>query len=183
MNAIETLQSANVDLLVSGLEPPRGWFATPLLLEPIAIVVNPSNPVRSIDPSQLLAIFSGQIRSWAELEGPNQEIQPVLPLQGDEIRIAFERRGLMDYRPSPNTLLAPTVLAMAELVNDEPGAIGVMPLSQLTEGVRVLQLDGVRPSVEAVADERYPLYLEIVAIAPEEPSGLARSWLVWLQDQ
>ena len=48
-----------------------GWDA-------IAIIVHPDNPVQNLTQSQLKAVFTGTIRNWKELGGPDLAINPYI---------------------------------------------------------------------------------------------------------
>lgn len=168
-------------LLVSSAEPPADWFVTPLGWEGIVLAVHPQNRVRELDLEQLLAVFSGQLSNWEQLDGSSMAIEPVIPLEGDELREQLAAL-LMDGRPfTPAALLGPTPELTLELVADRQGAIGVLPLSAVSSAVRPLMVEGVAPRAGSVASGAYPLRAELLAAAPEEPDGQVREWLVWLQ--
>ena len=40
----------------------------------IQFVVHPSNPVKALTKAQLAGLFSGQIKNWSEIGGPNQPV-------------------------------------------------------------------------------------------------------------
>jgi ABC-type phosphate transport system substrate-binding protein len=84
---------------------------------------------------------------------------------------------------SSSALLAPDPAAVLSLVAEDAGAIGYLPLSQVTEEVRVARIDGILPGASTIADGRYPLRLTVLATAPQEPSGQVRDWIGWLQQQ
>ena len=179
--ALAVAKSGEVEVVISGVEPPPDWFAAVLKIEGIAVVVHPSNPLRVFSMEELAAIFTGSITSWQELGGVDEPIQPVIPLPGDEVRIHFESLIPGDSRPSPAAQLGPTPLAVSMIVAEDPGAIGYLPFSLVTEEVRPIRVDGVLPGPSTIQDGRFPLRLEILALAPDEPIGAAYDWLVWLQ--
>jgi DNA-binding transcriptional LysR family regulator len=180
-DALKAVETGSVDLLICGIQPPRGWFATPLSLEGIAVVVHPSNGIRSVNREDLAALFNSDIDTWSELGGEELPVQPVIPLPRDETRDYFAAQVLEGSGFSPSALLAPSPLAMSTLVAEGEGAIGYLPLSQVTDMVRVVRVDGVLPNTTTVEDGRYLLRMEILALAPEEPEGATREWLSWLQ--
>jgi DNA-binding transcriptional LysR family regulator len=165
--------------IIAGL-PPDGWFATPLGKDAIAVIVHPSNPVRDLDPNALGEIFTGRVQTWEDLAGRGGFIQPVIPLEGDELRHQFERIYLQgSYHLGSR--LAPTPQAMLEIVAENPDAIGFVPLHTLDSSVKALSIEGIRASDRSVSDGSYPLVFPILATAPEEPHGMLRSWLEWIQ--
>lgn len=179
--ALKVVEEGAVDVVVAGVQPPRDWFATALSIEGIAVVVHPANSIRSMNVEDLASLFNGDIDSWAELGGEELRVQPVIPLPGDETRGYFNAQVLADSGFSPGALLAPSPLAMTAMVSEDEGAIGYLPLSQVTDAVRIVRLDGVIPTTTNVQDGGYALQMEILALAPEEPVGATRMWLAWLQ--
>ncbi len=171
------------ELALAGGTPPDGWFATPLFEEGIAVIVHPGNRVRSYTLEDLAAVFSGQVRNWSDLGGANQAIQPIIPIATDEIRVQFESIVLGELSPAVNTLLAPTPSAMNRMIAEDPGAVGYIPLSILSEQVRAVRVEKFLPSIKSVQDGDYPLSITVLAFAPKEPIGALRDWLVWIQDK
>lgn len=179
--ALKAVEEGEADLLVAGIEPPAGWFVTPLGKEGIAVIVNPEIPVRSFSIETLADLFTGRIASWEVLGGPASAVQPVVPLGGDELRARFEGLVLSGSPSTPAAYLAPSPEAMVSLVGESAGAIGVLPLSALSESVRVVRVDGVLPGPSTIASGSYPFTLDVLALAPREPEGVLREWLVWVQ--
>ncbi|HLF36555.1 MAG TPA: substrate-binding domain-containing protein [Anaerolineales bacterium] len=175
---LPAVEAGEFELVVSAQEPPADWFATPLGWEPIVFAVHSGNPVHDLSLVQLASIFRGQASNWSLFDGPDLGITPIIPLRGDELREALAGVLLGNSRYSTQALLGPSPEATLALVGQTPGAIGILPLSAVVEGVLVLQVGGLAP---AVGDERYPLQVEVLGFAPQEPSGVVREWLAWLQ--
>ena len=179
--ALDAAEDGIADIIIAGTQPPQGWFATPLSLEGIAVVVNPSNGIRSLNLEDLASLFNGEINSWAELGGDDLPIQPIIPLPSDETREYMNTRVLEGSGFSPDAFIAPSPIAMLAMVTDDEGAIGFIPLSQASDMVRVVRVDGVLPQTATVGDGRYPLHMEILALAPKQPGGATHDWLAWIQ--
>ena len=175
---LPAVEAGEFELVVSAQEPPADWFATPLGWEPIVFAVHSGNPVHDLSLVQLASIFRGQASNWSLFDGPDLGITPIIPLRGDELREALAGVLLGNSRYSTQALLGPSPEATLALVGQTPGAIGILPLSAVVEGVLVLQVGGLAP---AVGDERYPLQVEVLGFSPQEPSGVVREWLAWLQ--
>ncbi len=176
--ALTAVDAGEFELVVSAQEPPAGWFATPLGWESIAFAIHSSNPVDNLSLAELARIFSGQAINWSEFDGPDLGITPIIPLRGDELREALAVDLLGELRFTTQALLGPNPEATLELVRQTPGAIGILPLSAVGQGVLLLQVGGVAP---AAGDDRYPLQVEVLGFAPQEPVGVVREWLAWLQ--
>ena len=181
--ALDRVEQGQAGLMVTSGEPPAGWFATPLGRLGLAVVVHPDNPVRDLSLDEVRDLFSGLSDSWDDVGGRELPVQPVLPLPGEPIGEAFSTLVLGEAKPWPGTLLAPTAAAMAQLVAEEPGAIGILPLAAVPETLRSVRIEGILPGASTIASGAYPLTVSLVATAPSEPGSPLRDFLVWIQSQ
>lgn len=176
--ALDAVAAGELELVVSASEPPAGWFVTPLGWERVVFAVHPGNPVRALSLQELASIFRGQTVNWDALGGPDLAIQPVIPLEGDELRDHLAGRLLEGRRFTTLALLGPSPEATLAWVGQDPGAIGILPLSTANDRVALIQVEGIEARDR---EGRYPLEMEVLAFAPQEPGGVVREWLAWLQ--
>jgi ABC-type phosphate transport system substrate-binding protein len=179
--AIEAAEEGEVDAVLMLADAPQGWFAAPLGVEAIAIIVNSQNRVRALQLADLTDIFSGRAATWEAFGGTDEAILPVVPLPGDGLRAGFEGKVMRGIPLSGGSRLAPNPEVARTIVGENPGAIGLIPLSAADEDARLVRIDGLLPGDDTLRTGRYPLTLPILVLAPEEPSGDLRDWIVWLQ--
>lgn len=179
--ALEAAEQGEVVLAVTGMDPLPGWFATPLGELAVAVVVHPANPVRELSLPELRDLFVGRTQSWQALGDYPEAVQPVIPLNGDELRLAVLEAALSGERFTPASLLAPSPPAMLSLVSESRGAVGLLPQPEVQQDVRILRIEGELPDERSAGSNGYPLWVQIVAMAPQEPIGAVREWLGWLQ--
>lgn len=163
-------------LLLFGGLPPEDWFVTPVASIPVVILVHPDNPVHDLRASDLQDLFARRTAGWSVLGGSDVDVQPVLPLAGEPLRLWFESVVMRGVPVWPGTWLAPTPEAMASLVASEPGAVGILLGSEVPSTVALVRVLAVLPS-----EESYPYRFELLAFAPKEPAGGVRDWLGWVQ--
>ena len=175
--ALESAEAQNSALVLTSMEPPPGWFATPLGKEPVVFIVSADNPRRDLTSDEILGIFTGSTDNWQALGGPDLAILAVVPLKGAETRSYLQQALLGDRQFTSSALLGPTPDAVLSLVQDDLGAIGILPLSAVSGDVGLVSIDGHDP----LQGNGYPFTIEVLGIAPEEPGGIVRDWLVWLQ--
>ena len=174
---LESAERQGSVLVVTSTEPPPGWFATPLGKDSVVFVVNVEFPLRDLAAEEIVDIFTGRIDNWQSLGGPDLAIQAIVPLQGAETRSYLQQTLLGDRRFTSSALLGPVPEAVLSLVQEDLGAIGFLPLSAVSGDVGLLSIDG-RDPLEAAS---YPFMFEVLGIAPDEPGGIVRDWLAWLQ--
>ena len=150
---------------------------TPIGREAFVFFVEPDNPVSDLSSEQIRKIYSGEITNWAEVGGKDQEIR------------AFQRpensgsQSMMQYFMGDVPLKEPktyeyvgsmggVVKEVAQYAN-EAGAIGysfryfVEDLSQEND-VRVISVDGVRPTLENIKNGSYPLAADLCLITRKD---------------
>lgn len=175
--ALESAEAQNSELVLTSVEPPPDWFATPLGKQPVVFIVSADNPQRDLTSDEIIDIFTGRIVNWQALDGPNLAIQAVIPLEGAETRSYLQQALLGDRRFTSSAFLGPNPDAMISLVQENLGAIGILPLSAVSGDVGLVSIDGHDP----LQEDGYQFVLEVLGIAPEEPGGIVREWLAWLQ--
>jgi len=145
-------------------EPAPGEQA---LTEPLAIVVNRTNPVDDLSMSELRKVFLGERSHW-----PNdRRITIVMREPGEpERRTMLRDVYQMDESALKNhflrglftgeILVSPKILANAvgvrKFVFNVPGAIGYVRLSEVDPTVKVLRIDEASPE-----DKKYKLHVEV----------------------
>lgn len=177
-NIQNAMEIQNVDLIISSYGPPEGWFATPLLTEEIAVVVNPSNELNTLQIADLALIFSGKIYSWADLGWRDEKVLPVIPLQGEASREEFQEIILHGSPFALTSLLAPTPAFARQFIRENPGGIGFLLNVNLTEDVQEITVIADGSGTEKSSGQ---LRLEIHAMWSEEPLDDLHAFLVWLQ--
>jgi phosphate transport system substrate-binding protein len=130
----------------------------------LCVVVPEGNPVENVTVGDLQRMWSGEVRDWSALGGPEQRIVPVLPPLHADLARAFVQRVMAGERLRAASLMEVSDSAVAARVARTPGAIGVVPLRlAAAAGLRALRVSPVEgaayaePDMETVHDGRYPL--------------------------
>ncbi len=108
----------------------------------IVPVVSPFNPVRSIDPAQLIAAFRGALTDWSALDLPAQPL--TLHLGPDD---AYKVADWLQLSPDAAVLRHATTDDVVAAVADDPGGLGLVPLG--TTGIA--QAVGLRDGCDLTA--------------------------------
>ncbi len=178
-----SVESGESDLLITGLAPLERWFATPLSHQAVVVIVNQDNEVQNLTPTDLQALFSGRIVNWEELTGVSTPVQPIVPLNGDTTRVTFELGFMSDTSFAPSALLAPTPLILRDLIEEYEGSIGFIFENYIGEDAKVIRVEKLSSASTINPLDDNPLVVEILATSINEPQGVLRDFLVWLQGQ
>jgi hypothetical protein len=166
---------------IQGRPPGDMAFATPLGREAVAVIVNPDVNQRDFTFPELADLFAGRTEGWDAMGAGNGRVQPVIPLPGDCTRLVFEA-AIMGPAPFASTaLMASTPARMVAMVAETPGAIGLIPLSQPVDGVRLVRVGGQLPDPSRLDPADYPLTFQIVAAGQGPPADSIYGFLLWQQ--
>lgn len=121
----------------------------------IAVIVPVENPVKNLSLAQLRGIFTGQIRNWKEVGGPDLAIQPFIVGPDSATRKVFRDRvlGEADYAGCQEIQPDRDIIGA---VAATPGGIGHIGFAFLNgnKGVRAVVVEGEEPSV---TNFQYPI--------------------------
>lgn len=145
----------------------------PIALEPIYILVNRSNPLQDISAEQVRAVMRGDIVNWKELGGRDEPIVLVTRLHCKS-RPGHWKTILPDAAEfRQKRLNVKSAADMVQRISDFEGGFGHIGATwEFGEDsqVKVLSVDGVRPTAENLRRRKYPFYRELSAVTDQHPS-------------
>ena len=154
-------------------------------IDGIVVCVDPSNTVDGLTCRQLTDIYTGVVRNWLELGGPDLPVVVVGREAGSGTRSAFEEiLGVAEQCDYANELDS-TGAVMARVASI-PGAIGYVSLDVTDDSVKVLSLEGVQPSEESIRNGSYLLSRPFVMVTRGEIAGqneLVQKWFDYIYSQ
>jgi len=149
-------------------------------IDGVGVVVNPSNPVKSLTKDQLKEIFSGKIDNWAALDGADHAITVYTRDESSGTREVFWNNALEKGTLSTKALFVPSNGAMKTAVANDPYAIGYVSVGHMDESVTPVELDGVTPTLETVKNGQYKVARGLYSNTRGEPTGLTRLFIEYL---
>ncbi len=159
----------------------------PIAYDGVGVVVHASNPVAGVTTGDLRQIYARQIRNWSELGGADEEIVAVSKAAGHATLETFLRHtGLARSRLEADVVGGDNAQIIRVVANTE-GAVGYVSLGEVIHAIEIgmplklLELDGVEPTLEAVAAETYPMYRTLYLVSKHEPRGAARELIDFLR--
>ena len=155
-------------------------------------MVNDKNPVNGLTSQQVRDIYSGKIKKWSEVGGENAEIVPLQ--RNEDSGSQVEMKNFMGSTKLLTPYTEYTIGSMADIVDNlrkpfdgTKSAIGYTFLYYVTsmvesDGIKLLDLDGVTPSKENIINETYPLISPYYAIIRKDSSedSMARRWVNYI---
>lgn len=168
------MESSGAEIWIR-LGTPENWggYAARLADERIALIVNPKNQTPQLGPEEIRSIFSGQIQSWDQIDGPNGSIQVWVLPPFDEAGLIIDQNLLASKPVSDQAYLATSPQMMLQAIADDPGAIGYLPLAWIDTTVKQIPLP---------AEFRSRMAAPLLALSKSEPEGQMRDFLACLQN-
>lgn len=196
------LMNGDADLLLAAEPSPEvmddlvkrdGWLLTPFATDALVFVVNRSNPVDSLTAEQVRNIYTGKITNWSEVGGEDLDIVPFQRNKEAGSQTMFEKL-VMDGLTPMDPPTAWTSNSMEGLLNavreydNSAAALGYTVYyyandMEMAQGLKVLAIDGVAPSAEAIRTGDYPFlnpYFVVVKkdLSPDDPTQILYDWIL-----
>lgn len=174
---IEMVKGGEAQIAVTGSEEP-GLKATQVAWDGIGILVHLSNFTKELSKQQVADLFSGKVKEWSEVGGPETRILLIDRPRQQNIRDEFERQlGIVGKIPAGTKVIAKDEKVVKTVVGTLPplSAVAYISLSQglsVVAGgvaVRLVPVDQVEPEVPTVKDGRYPLRRPVLFLS--QPQG------------
>lgn len=149
----------------------------------VVVLVHPANPIKALTLVQLADIFSGKVRSWAELGGPSRRIQVYVPEAGSGMLDVFQSRvlGAVPLMSTARPIASST--EMAEIMAGDASAIGLAEFSHIGNAAALAVIDecGIThtPSVFGISTGEYPLSTKLYFYMPVEVNPAARDFVAF----
>lgn len=162
---------------------------TPIGREAFVFYVSSKNPVTGLSQAQIRGIYSGALTNWAELGGKRRKIIAFQRPEGSGSQSMLVR--VMEETPLMAAPEETVAGGMGEIVSRTsnfrayPGAIGysfrvfVANILQ-ADAIRLLEIDGVAPTPETIADGSYPFALPFYVATLGPPKGAAKEFVDWI---
>ncbi|MCP4399719.1 MAG: hypothetical protein GY801_20740 [bacterium] len=159
-----------------------------LALDGIAVLVNPENPIDSLNREQILRIFSGGIQDWSQLGGEAGRITPYIPDDGFGSFEAFTQLMPADTAFSPAAEILASESALSNAVLADRNGIAFVRLAQVGSAkILAVTIDGalsMRPDTTNVRTEDYHLsYRLYLYRSPGVENPLARDFVEFALSQ
>ena len=151
----------------------------------IATVVNPelAKEVNGLTKQQLIDIFTGKIKNWKEVGGPDLEILLIARPQTSGTRAVFREYALDgNEEMSGAALETDDSGTLLQTVADNKGAIGYVALPYIIHNNKVsaLAIDGVEPTLENTYNGSYPVWGYEYMYTKGEPKGVIKAYLDYI---
>lgn len=158
----------------------------PIARDGIALVVHADNPVKSLSPAQVAAIYGGQVANWRLVGGRDEPILSIAPASDGHSSPELLARYL--NLPLERLQARHTVgsnAARLRLLQEHRNAIAFLSVSEAErsrrEGapLRLLPAEGIAASSRNVARGDYPLARPLALVTRAQPGAAAQAFIAF----
>jgi len=177
---LELVKSGQAHIALTGFEDP-GLASTQIGWDGIGILVHLSNFTKEVTKQQVADLFSGKVKEWSELGGPETKILLIDRPRNQNIRDAFEAQlGITGKIPDSAKVIGRDEKVVKTVVGTLPPLSAAAYISLSTGlsvvstgvAVRLLPVDKIEPEVPTVKDGRYSLRRPLLMLSKKEPYPL-----------
>lgn len=158
----------------------------------IAVIVNPSNPVRQLTLQQIADIYSGKYDNWQQVGGEDRPIVRLSRETNSGTHVYFLetvlRLGEKDNKTlfSTDTLLLASSEGIINEVRQNPNAIGYDGLGYVPDDLKMIAIARqagdayILPSIATVNNNSYPIARDLYMYTAGKPEGVVAAYLEWI---
>jgi len=154
----------------------------PVAWDALAIIVHKNNPVDNFTREQIKAIYTGKIKNWNSLGGPNAPIHLYvrdgkLSGVGYAIRQYLFQDGGIEFDSS---YVVKSTGPLEKAVEKDPYAMGITGISSARKReVKIAGFDGKVPSYENVRNGNYDLYRPLYLVTGPSPTKKVQNFIAF----
>lgn len=139
--------------------------------------------VTDLSKDELIGIFTGEIKNWNEVGGPDEDIVLVTRPTSSGTRATFQKYALDGNEEASNAAMETDDSGvLLQNAKDTQGAIGYVALSYLTgdAGVSAVAIDGVEPTLENTYSGDYPVWTYEHMYTKGEPDEVTKAFIDYI---
>jgi phosphate transport system substrate-binding protein len=156
-------------------------------LDGLSVYVNESNPIKQLSLEQLKGIFTGKIRNWKQVDGPDLPITLYSRENSSGTYEFFKEHVLQGQDFASSAQAMPGTAALLQAVAKDPKGIGyggaaygqgakALLVSKETGGV------GIEPGEENIMNHKYPIWRYLyIYVNPALDKGEVKQFLTWIR--
>ncbi|MCK5507889.1 MAG: phosphate ABC transporter substrate-binding protein [Desulfobacterales bacterium] len=151
----------------------KNVFPVPFAIayDSIIPVVHPSNNVSNLTIDQLKAIYTGEIKNWKEVGGPDLQIVINSRDTSSGTFETWEKKIMQKERITPRAQVMASNGAIVQAVSTNKYAIGYIGIGYLSPGVKTLKVNGIEGTEETTLNGSFPISRPLFMFTNGWPKG------------
>jgi phosphate transport system substrate-binding protein len=158
-----------------------GLVSFPFAIDGVAIIVNPSNPIKNLTSQQVASIYAGKVNNWKDVGGADKPIHLFTRDEASGTRSVFIKKLLKQGAVANNANVVASNGAMKTAIASDSGAIGYCSIGYIDTMVKAPQLDGVQPDNQSCIEGEYPVLRQLYMNTKGTPQGLTKAFIDFIK--
>lgn len=167
----------NSDVALQDSLKDQGLIEHKLVGIPFVFIVNKDVGLDNLTAEQTVAILTGTVTNWKEFGGKDQKITLIHRSSSSGSRATIQQIVLKDQKFTEQAVIQDSNGAVRSAIASTPGAIGYVDAAYVDSEVKGLSYNGVKYSVQAVVDGKYPIYTFGRMFTKGEPTGATKAFI------
>lgn len=158
-------------------------------LDAFVFIVNEGNPIEEISQEEIQGIYSGKLKNWSQVGGPEGEIHPY---QRNEQSGSQQLMQELVMKGTPMVeaplMILPKMIAPFYAISDDPLGIGYSVFyyeenMAPNELIKLIAVDGIEANFESIKRRQYPFTTKVFVVLradalPDSSAVHLRDWLL-----
>lgn len=170
---------ADIGMVSRALKPDESDLGHTLIArDGVSVIVHRDNPVPGLSKAQLVDIYTGKVSNWSQVGGQDLPITVVSKAEGRSTLEVFSDYVGLSYKDIKAQMIIGDNQQGIQAVATTPGAITYVSIGTAEyeagngAAIRLVPLDGMTPTTQAVAEGRFPMVreLNLVYKSPAAPN-------------
>jgi phosphate transport system substrate-binding protein len=151
-----------------------GFTQVPFCRDPLAVIVNSKCGVDNLTEDQLQDIFSGEIKNWKQVGGPDLEVVVIVPDKDTAANKNFRRQIMKHKDIAPDFVAHDSTMAIAAVAYFPCGTVSFISRGAAAheKAVKVVSVNGKSPT-----DKDYPYFQTFYYVTRLEQSDAIKKFL------
>ncbi len=151
-----------------------GFTMIPFCKDPLAVITSADCGVDSLTEDQLQEIFSGDIKNWKEVGGPDLPILVIVPGTETAANKNFRRQVMKQKEIAYNFMTYDSTMAIEAVKYFPCGSVSFIGGGAVAhqKEIKTLKVNGLLP-----IEENYPYYQIFYYITKGEPKGAVKQFI------
>ena len=160
----------------------------PVAWDALAVILHKDNPVNAFSSEQIRKIYTGKIKNWKELGGPDKKIhlyvrKGKISGVGYTIRQYIFKDSTVDFVTDDKYRVRSSG-PVEKAVEKDPYAMGITGVSSARRrNVKIIGVDGYVPSYENVRDGKYIFYRPLYLVTRQSPAAEILQFVKFAQSE
>ncbi len=166
-SGIQAVQEGRCDIGLSSRdlkdEEAKELTGTVVAIDGIAVIVNPENPITDLTIEQIAGLYKGEITNWSEIGGSDAPVVLIGREAASGTRDGFE--SITDTEDVCHYTQELTSTGdVVQTVASNPNAIGYASIASVKDTVKMLSVEGVKPTTETIQNGTYKVQRNFVFV-------------------